>query len=190
MESKTMLINPRTAIDNGWVTWNDKITDIEKYIQPNALDFDCSNVMHMPDPEDEYAYLGEDSKMMASWFNLKTTHNETFGDVWYLEQNRCYDFTSNFYVNVPKGVAAELIIRSTLNRNGTFLTSGEYDSGFKGHIAGMLHIRGCKILLAPNTRIGQIKFIQSDSAGMYAGGYNHAHNTHWTATIPNIPQLN
>jgi deoxycytidine triphosphate deaminase len=184
-----MYINPQTAIDNGWITWSDKVTDIKKHLQPNAIDFDCAAIYHMPNPEDEYAFLSENAKDMASWRKLNTTHNDTFGDVWYLEQGHCYDFSSNFYVELPVGVAAELVIRSTLNRNGTFLTSGLYDSGFKGSIAGMLHIRGCKLLLAPNTRIGQIKFVQSDSVGTYAGGYNHKQGTHWTVSIPDIPLL-
>jgi deoxycytidine triphosphate deaminase len=175
-----MFINPKTAIENGWITWNDNISDIKKYIQPNAIDFDCSSIMCMSNPDDRYAFLSEDSKSMANWDKLHTTGNDTYGHVWYLERDNFYDFTSNFYVDLPRGVAAELIIRSTLNRNGTFLTSGLYDSGFKGQIAGMLHIRGCKILLAPNTRIGQIKFIQSDSVELYAGGYNHTKDTHWT----------
>ncbi|MCK9369711.1 hypothetical protein M0R04_07365 [Candidatus Dojkabacteria bacterium] len=175
-----MLISPKTAIDNGWVTWNDKVTDIKKYIQPNALDFDCGILMHMPNPEDRYAFLSEDSKSMAAWRKLEPQTNDTYGLVWCLEPDNCYDFTSNFYVNLPEGVAAELVIRSTLNRNGTFLTSGLYDSGFVGNIAGMLHNRGCKILLAPNTRIGQIKFVQSDSVGLYTGGYNTEVDTHWS----------
>ena len=41
---------------------------------------------------------------------------------------------SDFFVTVPAGLAAFLIVRSTLNRNGIFITSGLYDQGFSNNI--------------------------------------------------------
>jgi len=44
----------------------------------------------------------------------------------------------------------------------------------------MLRVHGGAFNLAPNTRIGQIKFVRSENSGiLYAGGYNHAQGTHW-----------
>jgi deoxycytidine triphosphate deaminase len=175
-----MLISPNTAINNGWITWTDDVEDITKYIQPNAIDFDCVRIGSLNTSEP--AFLSENSKVMRGQLPLPTTNSE-YGEVWHLKNGECYDFTSNFYVELPRGVAIELIIRSTLNRNGVFLTSGIFDSGFTGHIAGMLRVEGGDFLLAPNTRIGQAKFIQCEDSGvLYSGDYNHSKNTHWSST--------
>lgn len=184
-----MFISPKTAIDEGWLTWYDTITDIEKYLQPNALDFDCASISLLDDRSD--AFLTETSKRMRRLVPQNPIHHSEAGDVWYLRNGQCYDFSSNFHVKLPAGVAAELIIRSSLNRSGIFLTSGLYDSGFEGHIAGVLRIHGGDFHIAPNTRIGQIKFIRSEDSGkVYAGGYNHAAGTHWTdATTDTTRQL-
>jgi deoxycytidine triphosphate deaminase len=175
-----MFINPKTAIAEGWITWNDNVTDIEKHLQPNAIDFDCATIFNLDSASP--AFLSETSKKMRASNKLSPSwHDMYVQNVWTLENNKCYDFSSNFHVTLPQGVAAELIIRSTLNRNGVFLTSGIFDSGYSGQIAGMLRVHGGDFILAPNTRIGQIKFIRSEDSGiMYAGGYNHAADTHWS----------
>lgn len=189
-----MLINPKTAIKEGWITWNDKITDIERYIQPNAIDFDCAEIRYLDITSP--AFLSEQSKIIHTSTIVEPENNfqifnngelqRTSEVAWRLVYGNCYDFSSNFHVTLPEGVAAELIIRSTLNRSGVFLTAGLYDSGFNGNIAGMLRIEGGDFYLAPNTRIGQIKFIRSEESGiMYAGGYNHDAGTHWTAKTQN-----
>jgi deoxycytidine triphosphate deaminase len=182
-----MFINPKTAIAEGWITWNEKVTDIEKHLQPNAIDFDCAVIFDLN--QDTPAFLSETSKKMRESSKLSPTwHDHYVENVWTLQNGKCYDFASNFHVKLPEGVAAELIIRSTLNRNGVFLTSGLYDSGFDGTIAGMLRIHGGDFHLAPNTRIGQIKFVRSENSGiLYAGGYNHEAGTHWKdKTLPSL----
>lgn len=184
-----MIISPKYAIDQGWLTWDATITNIDKYLQPNALDFDCTSIALLDDRSD--AFLSEDGKQMRRLVPQTPIRHEQFGDVWHLRNGMCYDFSSNFHVKLPVGVAAELVIRSTLNRSGIFLTSGLYDSGFNGHIAGMLRISGGDLYLAPNTRIGQVKFVRSEDSGkVYAGGYNHDAGTHWTdATTDTTRQL-
>lgn len=184
-----MFISPKTAIDQGWLTWNDKITDIEKYLQPNALDFDCASIALLDDRSP--AFLSEAKKVMRRQVTQTPQDHEEFGNAWRLLNGQCYDFSSNFHVTLPPGVAAELVIRSTLNRCGIFLTSGLYDSGFNGHVAGLIRVSGGDFHLAPNTRIGQIKFVRSEDSGkVYAGGYNHEAGTHWTdATTDTTRQL-
>ena len=97
-----------------------------------------------------------------------------------LDAPKSYDGTSNIYLNLPENVAAQTIIRSTFNRNGIFLTSGLYDSGYKGHIGFALHNVAGYTKIEQGTRIGQIIFVRSESAGIYAGGYNHTEGTHYT----------
>lgn len=174
-----MLISPKTAIQEGWVTWSDAINDIEKYVQPNALDFDCARLFH-PEPASP-AYLSESTKLIRKYFELRPISKINDDEpAWDMTNGVAYDFSSNFHVTLPEGIAAHLIIRSTLNRSGIFLTSGLYDSGFSGQVAGMLRVTNGSFKLAPNTRIGQIMFLKSEAGGLYAGGYNHTAGTHYT----------
>jgi deoxycytidine triphosphate deaminase len=173
-----MLISPKIAIKEGWVTWNEVVTDIEKHVQPNALDFDCARIFR---PETySTAYLSETKKQIRKYTEMEADVKIGEDPAWELINGQGYDFSSNFHVTLPEGVAAQLIIRSTLNRSGVFLTSGLYDSGFSGQVAGVLRISNGHFTLAKNTRIGQIMFIKSDAGGLYAGGYNHAAGTHYT----------
>jgi deoxycytidine triphosphate deaminase len=174
-----MIISPKVAIEQGWLTWNSSITDIDNYIQPNAVDFDAAQVALLDDRSE--ACLTETMKVHRRQVIQTPVNHTEYGTVWRLMNGQVYDFSSNFHVKLPAGVAARLIIRSTLNRSGIFLTSGLYDSGFNGHIAGALRVFGGDFYLAPNTRIGQIEFVRSEDSGkLYAGGYNHEAGTHWT----------
>lgn len=175
-----MLISPQTAIENGWITWNKNVvTDITPHIQPNALDFDCSRVFVLD--QQSPAMLVNNEKQLRSLSELELTDGPNNLPVWVLQSGQCYDFTSSFYCELPQGVSCELIIRSTLNRCGVFITSGLYDSGYKGSVAGILHVDGGPFVLGQYQRIGQIKFYQSEASGIsYAGGYSHSSGTHWT----------
>ena len=100
-------------------------------------------------------------------------------NVWVLQPHTSYDAMSSFYMDIPEGVAVDIIIRSTFNRNGVFITSGLYDTGYLGNMGFVIHNNSGYVFLAPNTRIGQIRFWESDSEGKYAGGYNTANGAHW-----------
>lgn len=92
---------------------------------------------------------------------------------WDFQPNSIYDCLSSMHVTVPEGVAALLVARSTFVRNGLFIASGLYDSGFKGHVGFVLHNRGGTARVFTGTRVGQVVFVQADTAHMYAGGYSH-----------------
>jgi len=164
-----MYINPRTAIQQGWITG---ITDMKKQVQPNAIDFTLDKLFSIN--YQNVFIISEDGKQMRGGEEKVPIPNRTDGkEFWTVHGSTVYDGMSNIMVDLPEGVACELIIRSTLNRNGIFLTSGLYDSGFKGHIGFAIHNRSGDAKIGVGTRIGQIKFVASDSAGVYAGGYNH-----------------
>lgn len=179
-----MLINPRDAISNNWVTfpeWMD--SDFRaKCIQPNAIDFTL-DALHEVKPSKSVFMLDETGKLHREYSAVQPEEmSGPAGNHSYfkLRPGEYYDFASEFYVELPPGVAALLIVRSTLNRNGIFVTSGLYDQGFKGTVAGVLHNRGGISYIAPRTRIGQLMFISAaDSGIMYAGGYNTEMGQHW-----------
>lgn len=166
-----MFINPKTAIAEGWIKG---IKDPQKQIQPNAIDFSLDEVRWLDSKSP--AKITETMKQMRECPLLAT---DELG-MWTLSGNQVYDGTSEIYVEIPEGVAAILYTRSSFTRNGIFITSGLYDSGFKGQIGFTIYTVGGGLIVAPGTRIGQIAFIKSDSAGVYAGGWNHKQGTHYS----------
>lgn len=182
-----MFISPITAIENGWVT-HPQCKDVadfkqRKFVSPNALDFTLDKLFTID--ESTRFVVSEQSKQMRGGEELiaetvvDASNQNSLGDHWTLLTNTVYDGMSDFYVEVPEGVAALLIIRSTFNRNGIFLTSGMYDAGFKGNIGFALHNRSGIAQIAPGTRVGQLIFVESQSEGQYEGGYNTAQGKHW-----------
>lgn len=164
-----MFINPKQAIDLGWIKG---VKDPAKQIQPNAIDFTLDKVLGL---SRGVARISEQGKVMRDAYEY---HVEESG-FWRLEGGRVYDGTSDVYVEVPEGVAAVLYTRSTFARNGVFILSGLYDSGYKGHVGFTIYTIGGEIQIAPGTRIGQIAFLAAKTARMYDGGWNHEIGTHY-----------
>lgn len=163
-----MLANPQFMVNSGFVK---NLTDIKKQIQPNAIDFTVDQIQMM---YTQHCMIGEGHKEMRMQRPLDPEDGW-----WKLSPSMQYDVSSNVYVEVPEGYAALLILRSTFVRNGMWLASGLYDSGFKGNIGAVLHTGSTYPTIEVGVRIGQIMFIESKSAGVYAGGYNTTDGTHW-----------
>ena len=169
-----MFINPQDAIREGWVSG---LVNPDKQIQPNAIDFTLDTVYHI-NVHNRFI-VSEADKLMrgTSAYNPIELRSDRSNKFWDLDYDTIYDCLSDVYVSVPEGVACMLVTRSTFARNGLFVMSGLYDSGFEGHVGFVLHNRGGEARVFTGTRIGQIIFVRADSAGMYAGGYNHAEGT-------------
>ena len=178
-----MFISPKIAIEKGWIKKNDCNTYEDwverKYVSPNAIDFTLDQLFTI-DSQDEFV-ISEDIKKMRSTNPLPSSLSSVDGkDWWEIKGNTSVDGMSHMTMDLPEGVAAMLVIRSTFNRNGMYLTSGLYDSGYQGPIGFVLHNNVGTSLVAAGTRVGQIMFVESNSEGKYAGGYNHAAGTHWS----------
>lgn len=175
-----MLISPITAITQQWIT-HPTCKTVEEYeaksfVNPNALDFTLDKLWRVDGSSP--AIITEAGKTNRKLIPVEPNDEGQ----WVLEPNVLYDGMSDFYVRVPEGASAHLIIRSTFNRNGLTLNSGQYDSSYNGHIGFTLFNRSGPIVTAPGTRVGQIVFTTSDSYGSYKGGYNHSIGTHWTSS--------
>ena len=179
-----MFISPQTAIEKGWIKRSDGAEISAESIQPNAIDFTIDRVF-AADPAGKQFKVADvvidgvvkTVKQFPDFVELQGAEDADpkFDRVpmFNINGRRTYDFLSEFYVEVPEGIAALLIVRSTFNRGGLFVTSGLYDSGFKGNIGAALHNNGATdALVGKGTRVGQIIFVKSDSVGLYAGGYN------------------
>lgn len=169
-----MYINPQVAISSGWIKGN--ITS--KHIQPNAIDFTLDRLMKVS-YEDRPAFVGEGSKKMSPLVEVHPWNKGDGTKYWTLINGEVYDGTSDFYVELPSGIAALLYTRSTLARNGVFIVSGLYDSGYKGQIGFTMYPLAHPLELEVGVRVGQIAFVSSESVGLYAGGWNHEQGTHY-----------
>lgn len=170
-----MFVNPKHAINQGLIRG---IRDEAKQVQPNAVDFtldDLKRVQRSPGT----AYLCED-KSRNVMRQLVDPAKSIDGNAWVLSHGEVYDGTSDMYIEVPEGMAAILYTRSSFARNGVFIMSGLYDSGYKGHIGFTIYPVGGDMLVEPGTRIGQVALVSAETAKMYAGGWNHEEGTHYT----------
>ena len=171
-----MFINPKIAIEKGWITG---IVNEETQVQPNAIDFTLDRVFLIEERND--FVISEEGKRMRGGAELGSVPARTTGlHFWHLLGRTSYAGMSDMFVRVPENVVVELVIRSTFNRNGLFLTSGLYDSGFEGKIVSVLHNVSGPAVIGVGTRVGQIKFIEAANAVMYEGGYNTDKGLHWS----------
>lgn len=185
-----MFISPLTAIEKGWIKFPDWMSEEQKQkcLQPNALDFTIDSLFVLD--RDTPFHISEDTRVMRKTYECQTTpdikHAPEYSYLddkqwWILQHQHCYDAMSDFYVNVPEGVAAMLVPRSSFNRNGLFIMSGIFDSGFQNNIGFMIYNLGGNSRIAPHTRIGQIIFVDSQTSGkLYDGIYNENKGQHWS----------
>lgn len=173
-----MFINPKEAIANGWITG---IQDEELQVQPNAIDFTLDRLFNINDNEfivcKDPANPKKEMKQMRGGAEMSPYPDRRTGIQFFSLDTGSYDMLSDVFVEVPEGVAAMLVTRSTFVRNGLFLVSGLYDTGFKGHVGCVLHNMMGTAKVQKGTRVGQIIFVEASHANVYAGGYNHAAGT-------------
>lgn len=173
-----MYLNPNTAIENGWIKFPEWMSEADqaKCIQPNAIDITIDTV-YQPDPVGSFM-LSEDSKQM-----IKQTEQYPDSDGYFVIPAHSFvDVMSDFFITVPPGMVATFIVRSSLNRNGIFITNGLYDQGFSNNCGLILHNRhSTPAKIKHQTRIGQLCFITAQDSGMlYEGSYNNNKGQHWT----------
>jgi deoxycytidine triphosphate deaminase len=92
-------------------------------------------------------------------------------DGYYTLKEGHYEVVMENVIKVGEGEAGWVITRSTLNRNGVFLTSGLYDSGYHGVMAGVMHVTCGPMKIKPGTRIGQYLSFDSEALSKYDGSY-------------------
>lgn len=170
-----MILNPQFVIDQGWVTG---IAEPKKQIQPNAIEF-TMDIVRGIDPTTDFI-INRDGKKHRDSYAVEPVQSDVDQRLYWVLDVGSYDVCSNLHVDLPANVAVKLIIRSTYSRNGMFLTSGLYDSGYEGAVGACFHNVVGVSRIEVGERLGQAIFETADSEGEYAGGYNHEQGTHWT----------
>ena len=132
-------------------------------VQPNAVDL----------------RLGKVFKILPEVFEIENEYKRHRGSyeimpddkgVFYLEPGH-YEVVMENKITVGSNEAGWVITRSTLNRNGLFLTSGLYDSGYSGVMAGVLHVTIGPAKIRKGTRIGQYLSFDAEMVKEYDGSY-------------------
>jgi deoxycytidine triphosphate deaminase len=131
--------------------------------QPNAVDLRLGKVFRIQpttfEVSNEHKHHRGTSEVIPNdqgYFHLEPGH---------------YEVVMENIINVGEGEAGWVITRSTLNRNGLFLTSGLYDSGYHGVMAGVLHVTVGPAKIKKGTRIGQYLSFNAESLSTYNGSY-------------------
>lgn len=151
-----MIISPTKALEEGWVFGDDIDSDS---IQPNGIDFKLDRVFRL---------TGHFTLTKTEKMNRYVTELENY-NVFPLEVGE-YDILTNLKVKLPAEIAATIMIRSSLSRNGLLFGNGLYDSGYEGTVGTVLHAP-CKVHIEKGVRIGQIVFHSAQSAYKYNGQY-------------------
>ncbi len=154
-----------------------KLTNVQEGdVQPNAVDLRLGKVFKISQSTfkiDEKEKIHRGSYEMKpdtqGYFNLAEGH---------------YEVIMDNMITVGENEAGWVITRSTLNRNGVFLTSGLYDTGYDGVMAGMMHVTCGPMRIQKGTRIGQYLSFNAESLHKYDGDYGKgkAHDKKYTVT--------
>lgn len=133
--------------------------------QPNAVDVSVESVYKIGS---EQFVLTKDNNKTHRTSQKIEPDDEGF---WVLAPG-AYEVITEAEVAVANGECGFVISRSTLVRNGCFVCSGIYDSGFKGKIGCTLHVTSGSFKLQKGARIAQFYLITSDKSDkMYDGSY-------------------
>jgi deoxycytidine triphosphate deaminase len=154
---------------------NSKLTDVQDGdSQPNAIDLRLGKVFAINNAMFE---LSEGYKKHRGTEEIY--HDD---DGWYHLQEGTYEVVMENIVTVGADEAGWVITRSTLNRNGVFITSGLYDSGYNGVMAGAMHIRGGPVMIQKGTRVAQFLLFKAEALTLYNGSYgsNSEHDKKYT----------
>lgn len=131
--------------------------------QPNAVDL----------------RLGKVFKILPTVFELTNEHKTHRGTEELLPDEEgffnldvgSYEVVMDNIIDVGEFEAGWVITRSTLNRNGIFLTSGLYDSKYSGTMAGCMHVEVGPARIKKGTRIGQYLSFDAEMMHGYNGDY-------------------
>ena len=153
-----------TMINIGGSNAASSLTNVqEKDVQPNAVDLRVDKILKILSND---FTIDEDQKVHRGSEELEPDKDGYF----HLEPG-AYEVLMENIITIGHGEAGWVIPRSTLNRNGVFLTSGLYDSGYKGVMASVMHVTTGTMHIAKGTRIGQYLNFQAETLSMYDGDY-------------------
>lgn len=135
----------------------------EMDVQPNAVDLRLGKVYR----------LGRDAFTIS---NDKKVHRELTevkpnASGWFMLEPGYYNIEYENLIRVSEGESGFVITRSTLIRNGVYLTTGLYDSGYKGKMVSGMHVTTGNMFVEKGTRLGQYLCFEAEAVHLYDGDY-------------------
>lgn len=153
------MIHLHSNESNSWLSsWT------AEQVQPNAMDLKVDKIFVIND--DKTFIIDEESKTHRGAVEIEPNDN----GYWELSPGT-YEIIMEGTVKIAEDEAGWVITRSTLNRNGLFITSGLYDSGYEGVMAGALHVNVGPAKIKKGTRVGQFLLFKAQSVSLYDGDY-------------------
>ena len=131
-------------------------------VQPNAIDLRVDKIFQT---YGQVFVISEEEKCHRESKEIIPT------DGWWRLDVGSYEIIMDGIISVGAAEAGWVITRSSLNRNGCFLTSGLYDSGYEGVMAGVLHINNGALRIKRGTRVGQFLLFKAEALNQYDGDY-------------------
>lgn len=132
-------------------------------VQPNAVDLRVAKIYSI---NNDVFIIDEEQKKHRGSIILEPDY-----DGYWTLMPGTYEIVMENIIEVGEDEAGWVITRSTLNRNGCFITSGLYDSGYHGVMAGALHVTKGPMRMKPGTRVGQFLLFKSETLKQYDGDY-------------------
>lgn len=142
-------------------------------IQPNAVDLRLDKVytfIYEQDLTRRHFRISDDEKQhrrVVETPPASSGRDEGF----FCLGNGTYQIEFSNSISVGEGEAGWVITRSTLLRNGVYIVSGLYDSGYEGRMAALLVVTGGSAHIKKGTRIGQYLSFNAETLHLYNGSY-------------------
>jgi dUTP pyrophosphatase len=134
-------------------------------IQPNAVDVSIKSVTTFV--KDSIFILDENDRTHR---DTEIVHPDSKG-YFLLKKGNSYTIRMIELVTLTEGEAGFVVPRSTLIRNGVYLFSGLYDSGYSGTINSNIFVSSGDFRVQVGTRVGQFLLFESESLHKYDGYY-------------------
>lgn len=135
-------------------------------IQPNAVDLRLGRVFRFKDGYNVFR-ISENDKMHRHVAEIEIKEYQDY----FVLQEGSYQITFANTITVGPDDAGWVITRSTLIRNGVYIVSGLYDSGYSGSMAALLRVTGGTAQIEKGVRIGQYLNFAAEALHMYDGSY-------------------
>lgn len=135
----------------------------EMDVQPNAVDLRLGKVYKLGR---EAFTISNDKKEHRELTEVKPNANG-----WFMLEPGYYNIEYENTINVSERESGFVITRSTLVRNGVYLTTGLYDSGYKGKMVSGMHVTTGNMFVEKGTRLGQYLCFEAEAVHLYDGDY-------------------
>lgn len=138
-------------------------------VQPNAVDLTIDKVWAL---EKGVFMLAGDSKHSLPRRAVNPIVRQTDGNEVFRLKSGMYIIVFEQTVQIGPAEAGIVVGRSTLMRNGVWLESALYDSGYRGHMhAGLMVAPSIEFIFPRGERLAQFVCMEAEALSQYAGTY-------------------